>query len=274
MPDGAALATGTGTKSVMGTVDRALRLLRHFTVDSPELRLSELARLAGYDKTTTLRLMTSLQRNGFVELHPESKRYRLGVAPIYLARVREQSFPLQTLLQPILDRLAEEFGETAHASLLSGGALMNVATAEPHRAARVYVDPSTPLPIHASASGLAVLAFTAPKARAALGLTGSLERFTEYTPRNKAELAVTLEQIAGQGFSHADRSYDIDVIGTAVPIFGWSGAPIGAIAVATVASRYTDALGRGIVEALMSAGHRVSSQLIGPAGSGEKSRRD
>ena len=274
MPDAGAPATSTGTKTVMGTVDRALRLLRQFTVDSPELRLSELARRAGYDKTTTLRMMTSLQRNGFVELHPESKRYRLGVAPIYLARIREQSFPLQTVLQPILDRLAGEFGETAHASLLSGGALMNVATAEPHRAARVYVDPSTPLPIHASASGLAVLAFTAPGARAALGLTGNLERFTKFTLRNDAELVAMLEQIARQGFSRADRSYDIDVIGTAVPMFGWSGAPIGAIAVATVASRFTDALGRRIVEALMSAGHRVSSQLIGPAASGEETRRD
>ena len=258
----------------MGTVDRALRLLRHFTVEAPELRLSELARRAGYDKTTTLRLMTALQRNGFVELHPESKKYRLGVAPIYLARIREQSFPVRMLLQPVLDRLAWEFGETAHASLLSGGALVNVATSEPHRAARVYVDPSTPLPIHATASGLAVLAFTAPGHRAALGLPENPERFTEHTPGNDAALAAMLERIVRQGFSLADRTYDGDVIGTAVPVFGWSGTPVGAIAVATVATRYNDAVGTRIVDALIPVGREVSSQWIGPAGSGEEIRKD
>ena len=41
------------SKPVMSTVDKALSLLRHFSLQRPELGLSELARLAEYDKTTT-----------------------------------------------------------------------------------------------------------------------------------------------------------------------------------------------------------------------------
>ena len=245
----------------MGTVDRALRLLHHFSVESPEWRLSELARGSGYDKTTTLRLMTALERNGFVEQEPVSRKYRLGVAPINLARIREQSFPLQTLVQPVLDRLADDFGETAHASLLVGGGLMNVATAEPRRAARVFVDPSIPLPIHASASGLAVLAFTSSQDRELLVLSDDLQEFTEHTVRNGADLAPMLDRIVERGFSRADRTYDIDVIGTAVPIFDWSDRPVGAIAVAAFATRYDDVLGRRIAEALMEAGRDLSRQM-------------
>ena len=254
----------------MGTVDRALRLLHHFSVESPELRLSELARGSGYDKTTTLRLMTALERNGFVEQEPESRKYRLGVAPINLARIREQSFPLQTLVQPVLERLADEFGETAHASLLVGGALMNVATAEPRRAARVYVDPSIPLPIHASASGLAVLAFASPLDRELLEPSEELERYTEHTPRTEADLATMLHRVVEQGFGRADRTYDIDVIGTAVPIFGWSDRPMGAIAVAAFATRFDEALGRRIAEALMEAGRNLSRQMGRTAGCPER----
>ena len=216
--------------------------------------------------------MTALQRNGFVELQPESKKYRLGVAPITLARIREQSVPVQMLLQPVLDRLAAEFGETAHASLLSGGVLMSVATAEPRRAARVYVDPSTPLPIHATASGLAILAHTPPRDRAALGLADVPERYTEYTPGNDAALAAMLDRFAERGFSRADRTYDRDVIGIAVPVFEWSGAPVGAISVATVATRFSDVLGARIVETLLPIGSEISGQLGRPVGSRENRR--
>jgi IclR family acetate operon transcriptional repressor len=123
--------------TAMSTVDKALSLLRHFSVQSPELGLSELARAAGYDKTTTLRCMTALARNGFVEQDAASRKYRLGLAPINLARIREHSFPVQAVLKRHLDRLAAETGETAHASLITGGALMTAMISAPERAACV-----------------------------------------------------------------------------------------------------------------------------------------
>ncbi len=254
-------------KTTMSTVDKALGLLRHFSVEHPEFGLSQLARLSGYDKTTTLRCMTALERNGFVEQHPETRKYRLGFAPLNLARIREQSFPLATVLKPYLDRLAEETGETAHASLLSGSTLMTVAISEPPRATRVWVDPSEPLPLHATASGLAVLAFTPEADRAALGLGERLETFTEHTPDTLAALNEQLEAIARSGIGFCDQTFELEVIGTAVPVFGWSGVPIGAIAVAALASRYDEALAMRIRQALVAAGREVSRQIGGETAS-------
>src|SRR6056297_3743457 len=75
-----------GAKPVMSSVDRALSLLGRFTLESPMWGLSELARAAAMDKTTTLRCLNALERNGFVEQHPETRKYRLGFAPLHLAR--------------------------------------------------------------------------------------------------------------------------------------------------------------------------------------------
>ena len=47
-------------KTTMSTVDRAFSFLRYFSVHAPEIGLSELARMAGHDKTTTLRSLTAL----------------------------------------------------------------------------------------------------------------------------------------------------------------------------------------------------------------------
>ena len=73
-------------KPTMGTVDKALSLLRHFSVQHPEIGLSELSRLAGYDKTTILRCMNALERNGFVEQNSDSKNIALA-SPRSILRV-------------------------------------------------------------------------------------------------------------------------------------------------------------------------------------------
>jgi len=247
------------------TVHRALGLLRHFSLERPEIGLSEMARLAGLDKTTTLRSLTALELNGFVEQHPETRKYRLGIAPLNLARIREQSFPLHAVLKPHLDRLAEVTGETAHASLLAGSALLIVAVSEPSRATRVFVDPSEPLPLHATASGLAVLAFSEGQKNAALPTESERVAHTGRTKLSDAALQAEIEQVRRRGYALADSTFEEDVIGTAVPIFGWSDAAIGAVGVAAVASRFDAALARLIADELLATGQEISRQIGGRA---------
>lgn len=248
--------------TVMTSVDRALSLLGHFSTDRPEIGLSALARAAGFDKTTTLRCLNALERNGFVEQHPETRKYRLGVAPLHLARVRERSFPVQTLLQPVLDRIAETVQETAHASILTHRQLVTVAVSEPNRATRVNVDPSEPLPFHATASGLAVLAALPAGEREALLAETDLKAFTADTPLALDTVRAEVARAEADGICRSRGTYEDDVVGTAVPIYGWSGAPVGAVAIAAVASRYDMDLAGRIDAAVRRAGEEIS-QFMG-----------
>lgn len=250
-------------RTTMNSVDRALGLLRHFSVQTPEFGLSALARISGNDKTTTLRCLTALERNGIVEQNPETKKYRIGFAPLHLSRIREKSFPVQALLQPILTRITQEVGETTHASMVTHLELVNVAIAEPNRATRVFVDPSEPLPFHATASGMALLAFMTPEARKDLNLPQDLQSFTAGTPRHLADLEVRLQTIRKEGLARAPSTFEDDVVGTAVPFFGWSGRVIGVIAVAAVASRYDAALQNRVDAALRDASAEISRQMGG-----------
>ena len=250
-------------KTTMSTVDRAFSFLRYFSVHAPEIGLSELARMAGHDKTTTLRSLTALERNGFVEQDSITKKYRLGLAPINLARIRERSFPIEAILKPHIQKLARDTGETAHATLVAGTVLVTAFTYEPERATRVFLDPSAPLPVHATASGLAIAAHLPnPQSELLLG-TAPFESFTEQTPPNREEIAALLHTIRASGHARADQFYEADVIGTAVPFFSPSGLPVGAIAVAAVASRFDDNLSQRIITALTSAGHDITKELGG-----------
>ncbi|ASM71393.1 MULTISPECIES: IclR family transcriptional regulator [Roseobacteraceae] len=251
------------SKTSMSTVDKALALLRYFSVQHPEIGLSELSRLAGYDKTTILRCMTALERNGFIEQSPETKRYRLGLAPATYARIRERSFPLMAFLQPQMDRLAANTGETAHATVVTGHILMTVQISEPDRATRVYIDPSIPLPVHATASGIVIAAHLPDAQRADLVAHSAFQQFTDSTTVDPQLFNDQLARARAQGFARADRSFENDVMGTAAAFFGPNGVLGGAVAVAAVASRFDARVEARIVQEVRAAAASVTQQLGG-----------
>jgi len=144
------------------TVDKALTLLGFFTERRSAAGLSELARLSGFNKATTLRFLNSLEAKGFVEQDAATRAYHLGPAFLRFAQVRESSFPFARAVRDILHGLVEKTGETAHVSALSGGVLANIDRVESKRSNRVVLDPGEVLPFHATASGIVYLAFADP----------------------------------------------------------------------------------------------------------------
>jgi IclR family transcriptional regulator, acetate operon repressor len=237
----------------MQTVDKAMALLGMFSPGLPEAGLSELARRAGYDKAATRRFLVALGNHGFIEQNGENRKYRLGPACLRIARVREATRPLASIIQPALESLAREAGETAHASLFSGGSLATIAAVEPRRPTRVSIDPAGPLPFHATASGIACLAHLAKAEADALLGSGRLKRHTGRTAISRRDLQVLVDQARARGYARADRSFEDEVIGTAAVFFDWDGRPAGAIAVAAVASRFSRAadalIGRCVMDA-------------------------
>ncbi|MCB1397188.1 MAG: IclR family transcriptional regulator [Rhodobacteraceae bacterium] len=221
----------------MKTIDKALSLLDYFSSEAKEWRLSDLARAAGMDKVTAMRCLNSMAAKGFVEQHPETKKYRLGTAFLHFARIRESSFPVAAVLQPILEKLCEETGETTHACLFSGLAMTTIAIAEPNRSTRVYVDPAQPLPVHAAASGIAYLSQKPEEFQRSTLERAGMTRMTERTPGDLEDFLSRVRTAGERGFAIADRTHEDDVTGIAAPILGWQGDVMGTLAAACVSSR-------------------------------------
>lgn len=247
----------------MQTVDKAVSLLGFFSPSEPEIGLSELGRLSGFDKAATRRFLVALAKHGFIEQNAETRKYRLGPAFLRFARIREATVPFASIVQPILDRLAEETGETAHASLLNGDSLATIGVSEPQRATRVSVDPSEPLPLHATASGLVCLSFMDTREVEAVLKKGRLRRHTDHTATAAKDLKQILSDTRKRGFGRAAGSFYDEVIGTAAPIFDWAGHALGAVAVAAVASRFTEELDRIVSRAVLEASVTITRETGG-----------
>lgn len=242
-------------------VKRALSLLDLFTESEPEIGLSDAARLSGHDKATVHRLLGTLREAELVEQDPQSKLYRIGPAVLRLARVREKSTPLLSVVQPLLDQLTHETGETSHFSLYTGEALTVVASCTSSRPNHVALNKMEVLPLHATASGLAYLAFCKKELRDR-ALSHPLPAFTRWTVTGTEGIQQVLADVRRLGFATADRSYDEDSFGIAVPILGASeGTAMGALAVAAPIYRMTEPVRAKIMELLHETATDISRRM-------------
>lgn len=246
----------------MTTVTKAMKLLEYFGDSTPEIGLSNLARMSGIDKATVLRMLKDLAESGLVEQDSQSRNWRLGAGILRLARLREASFPVTRVLTPILESLSEATGETAHASLLSGRDLGTVGAVEPTRSNRVYIEAGLILPLHATASGLAFTAFARPEQRQRV-LARVLDGFTASTPIQAETLAAQLASTAERGYSLADQTFEAEVFGIAAPLFDARGFATGALAVASPSSRVTPEHIAMITAALIPAAKEATRGLGG-----------
>jgi DNA-binding IclR family transcriptional regulator len=138
------------------TLDRGLRVLRLLAESSGGLTVTELAASLGVNRTVVYRLLATLEQHGLVR-RDGGGRARLGLGVLQLSR------QVQPLLRdaalPLLRRLAEEVGATAHLTVVDSGDALAVAVVEPswtdyHVAYRV----GSRHPLERGAAGRAILA--------------------------------------------------------------------------------------------------------------------
>lgn len=247
----------------MGTITKALELLDHFTKARSEIGLGDFARLSGRDKATVHRHLAELEQNGFLEQDAVTRAYRLGPALLRLTAVREAAFPVRRLLRPIVTELAEGIGELAHASLLQGDMLSSVFHFDPMRhGTQVSFDAAEMLPLHATSSGLAVLAFASQEtADRVLGQT--LAAMTDKTITDPKVLRQLLGQVRESGISQLDSAFDTEVTSQGAPLFGHHGRVIGALSVAVPRARATPQMMAHITPRLRAAAHAATQSLGG-----------
>jgi DNA-binding IclR family transcriptional regulator len=225
----------------MGTVNKTLKLLSYLTTRTPEMGLSEFMRASGYDKASTYRRLSELVECGFLEQDPHSRAYHLGGAISRLALVREETFPARKSALLALETLAARVGETVHVSVRQGSEGLNTLAHidDQSHGNRVYIEPADILPFNATASGMAVLAYSDPgfvEAVLARGLQGT----TPDTITDAATLNAALERTRAQGYARSWGGYEADVHGLALPLFDGQRTASGAVAIAAPAARLPD----------------------------------
>lgn len=110
------------------TLDRGLRVLTVLAAVPGGLTVTELADRLEVNRTVVYRLVTTLEQHGLVRKDARS-RLHVGLGVLHLASAVQPV--LRDIAAPVLRRLAEEVGCTAHLTVAEGEEALALAVVEP-----------------------------------------------------------------------------------------------------------------------------------------------
>lgn len=142
-------------------VTRAIAILRLLGRGGEPRTLKAISEELDMVTSTCLHILRVLAEEGLVKVDTATKRYSLGVGMLALARSVIESNPFPALVQPVLDRLANEAGVTAIGVEVTGLEHMVVVALSRSRAPfRLHVDVGSRFPALISATGRLVAAYS------------------------------------------------------------------------------------------------------------------
>jgi DNA-binding IclR family transcriptional regulator len=242
------MATSHAGSKLNQSVQKAIAVLRATAASGEGASVSALARAAGLPRATALRLIQTLQQDGFLLRVPQTDRVLLGPELVRLARQVDMGTLLRELAQGALGELSETVRETVTLSVVAadGGLDLVYQVAGPH-----HLIPRSWLgrrfPLHASSSGKILLS-TYDDDRLERALRHPLAALTPHTITTRCALRDELEQVRAQGYATTVDELEEGLAGVSVGIFGETGALVGTINVSGLSQRLDEAAQRRTVK--------------------------
>jgi len=224
-------------KPAVKSIDRAatiLQILSTFGVDGAPL--TEIARLSGFGKATTHRLLAALVEVGFASQKGATRHYHLGARLALLSRQASQ-IDIAALASPSLAHLASVTEDTAYLSVREGLRSLCLGREQggfPIKALSLEVGMSRPLGV--GSGSLAMLAFL-PKAEIEAAIEGNQRWLSDFPAFTPARLQKLVRQTQAQGFAFIEGLIIPGVNAIGVPILDEQKRPVAALSITAIAER-------------------------------------
>lgn len=231
--------TGAGSGRLVGS-DRVLAVLKVLARYPDGVALEELTRVIGSPKPTVHRALGALRRAGLADQDGRG-RYGLGDEFLRMAFAHHEARPEHVRVRPVLEALADRFGETAHYAVLDGHEVVHRAKVDPPTGAvRLTSTIGGRNPAHTTAVGKLLLAGRLSALEEVEAWIGDspLKRRTPRTLCAAADLRRELDATRERGYGLDDQENETGVNCLALPVFLTSPTtPSGAVSVSALAYR-------------------------------------
>jgi IclR family acetate operon transcriptional repressor len=197
------------------SVDRALRLLVEVADRTGGATVAELAAAADLNRATVWRLLGTLAAHGLVDRDPAANRYRIGYGVLRIAAAADHE-SLRRRSHPVLEDVSARSGETAALAVIGPKGLTYVDESKPRSVLAVHWL-GRDVPLHATSTGKAFLAWLSPPEAAAL-LEDTLTRYTEHTVTDRGRLIAELAAIHARGWAGCAGELEPTLYGVSAPV--------------------------------------------------------
>lgn len=223
---------------MLQSVITALNVFEIVALHQP-IGVTQVARRLDTGKSTVQRCLVTLEAAGWLRADTNSPtRWMITAKSLTLGRRVANSGGLREFAFPVMEQLRDETRETIHLVVPDGRDAVIIERVESPQSTRTFFPLGGKGPLHATATGKAILASYSEE-KLATYLSENLEALTARTIGNAPALRQELSRVRKRGFATAVDEREEGASAIAAAIVNRAGVIMGALSISCPTSRFT-----------------------------------
>jgi IclR family transcriptional regulator, pca regulon regulatory protein len=218
------ISTTIDQKDIIAGLEKGLAVLSLFSDQRDRMTIADAAKAASLSRAAARRVLLTLTSSGY--LSTDGKFFAPTSRVLRLSRGYLESRSMPERLQPVLDRIMRQTGESSSAAILDGGEIVYVARSATRRIMSVGLGVGSRLPAHATSMGRVLLAFVTDAEQQQFLRSAPFERFTPATITEAETMRRELARIRAEGFALVDGELELGLRSIAVPVLRQGGVEV------------------------------------------------
>ena len=262
------IAAKPANRYLVPALAQGLSLLALFSRERPVWTAPEIVAELALARATVFRLLKTLEAAGYVARDESGRGFRLGAAVLSRGFAYLSSSDLVEVAQPVLRRLRDETGLSAHLVVREGTEVIYLARYAANSTLSSSVNVGTRFPVHATTLGRMAICELSDAELKTLYPDPVLPRFSDQTPGTREELAGLLAGDRKRGFAASQSFFERGVNSIAAAVRDKSGKIVAAINITAVESHVTlDEMNGKLKDKVLEAAAEISRWIVpGPTG--------
>ena len=232
-------AAGIDRKDLIEGLGKGLRVIEAFDDDHPRLSASEAAAIAGISRSAARRHLLSLVHFGYAG--GDGKRFWLSPRVLRLGQGYLGAARLPRIVQPFIQRISMQCGETVNVSVLDGHEVVYVARSSPPRWVSIGYQVGVRVPAHVVTPGVVMLARMPDKDIDAWIAAHEFVAFTANTVTDAESFRSELREARALDYWTTRAQLDPGFGGISLALLDRRGVCRGAMGMTVPVTRYTEA---------------------------------
>ncbi|WHS30488.1 MULTISPECIES: IclR family transcriptional regulator C-terminal domain-containing protein [Brucella] len=223
----------------VGSTEKTFQILQVFDGPQRQLPLSEIAKLAGLDRSAAQRLVHTLETLGFLRRVHNTRNYALTSKVLQFAYNYLSAHEVLHKAAPYLLEISRTVGETANLQELDGTEIVYVGRFPGQHLVNVDIMVGSRLPALFTASGTVILSHRSPEEQEDVFERSVLKSLTPYTVTDKGRLKARIQEAAEKGYAIVANETVLGDISVAAAVTDERGRAVAAVNIAAPTTRWS-----------------------------------
>ncbi|MCV9993531.1 IclR family transcriptional regulator [Paeniglutamicibacter sp. ZC-3] len=244
------------------SVKTAIQVIETISLHQP-IGLSDIAKRTGGSKATVLRMLATLKEMNWVQQSDtRDAAWSLSFHTYAVTARAGLGVDLRDIAIGPMNGLQLDTRETVHLCVPDGKSLVVIERLDTPHVLRAFLALGTPIPLHASATGLAFLGASADEFVRDV-LAGPLEGVSEQTVTDPESVWKLVRETRERGYAINEEGLSSGITSLGAPIVNSAGVPVGSVSISGPSSRIEPAKYEEYGTAVVRTAGEISALLRG-----------